>query len=460
MAWWDEAKARYRPAGSNGQVSPTDEEITAILDDPDVSDETKRELIAAWSYDYATGYIWGDVLMQERTGFDPGNVPDEVKDYIEEYDAQEYVDNYAANAIGNDALSQAVNDAATIATYGEETPGGPGALPGSGNPSADMQAAIDQAASERRYADKVEEQQENGERLQSYADQLKATGSTGAASSEEIFDSGEIGLEFFRLFWGKYCRYRSGGGGSRAGARDSKGGGGTSLTGNPFADKWIFKARYNEQREVVFRRISDQVEQYSRAVDSLQRHVDELTTAQRDLFAAWEGEAAEAASLTYDDAVDQARTLMKELDNAGTVLNEVRSALEQMCVTKAQTVNGLFTSTINGISPDVVGRLVTVAKGGASEGDILYVASQFGIPANQECLDISDDVKAEVQRSACEWCDGNLVPVVETKVEAFWDVCDATDEGFEEILGVMREMLDLGAQAGSGSNGARGVMAR
>src|SRR5687768_2221480 len=146
MAWWDDAQARYRPAGQNGQVSPTDEEITAILEDPDVSDETKRELIAAWNYDYATGYIWGDIITQERTGYDPDMVPEEVKEYIEEYDAQEYVDNYAANAYGNDALSQAVNDAATIAT-GEN----PGGLPGSGNPSNDMQAAIDQAESERRY---------------------------------------------------------------------------------------------------------------------------------------------------------------------------------------------------------------------------------------------------------------------------------------------------------------------
>lgn len=434
MAWWDDAQARYRPAGQNGQVSPTDEEITAILEDPDVSDETKRELIAAWNYDYATGYIWGDIITQERTGYDPDMVPDEVKEYIEEYDAQEYVDNYAANAFGNDALSQAVNDAATIAT-GEN----PGGLPGSGNPSADMQAAIDQAGSERRYADKVEEQRENGKQLQSYADQLKATGSTGAASSEEIFDSGEIGLDFFRLFWGKYCLYRSGG--SAAGSRSTKNGGGTSLTGNPFADKWIFRARYNEQREVVFRRISAQVDQYAQAVESLQRHVEELTTAQSDLFAAWEGEAAEAASLTYAGAVDQAGTLMKELANAGTVLTEVRGALEQMCVTKAQTVNGLFSADINGIGPDIVGRLVTVAKGGAKDEDILYVASQFGIPADQECLNISDDVKAEVKQSASDWCDSNLVPVVETKVEAFWDVCDATDEGFEEILGVMREML-------------------
>jgi uncharacterized protein YukE len=455
MAWWDEAKARYRPAGPNGQVSPTDEEIRAILDDPDVSDETKRELIAAWSYDYATGYIWGDVVAQERTGYDPDTLPDEVKEYIEEYDAQEYVDNYAANAYSNDALSQAVNDAATIAT-GEN----PGALPGSGNPGADMQAAIDQAGNERRYAGKVEEQQENSRQLQSYADQLKATGSTGAASSEEIFDSGEIGLDFFRLFWGKYCRYRSGGGGgAEVGSRGAKNGS-TVLTGNPFADRWIFKARYNEQREVVFRRIGDQVGKYSQAVGSLQRHVDELTTAQSTLFAAWEGEAADAASLACDNAVDQARTLMKELDNAGKVLNEVRGALEQMCVTKAQTVNGLFSSTINGIGPDIVGRLVTVAGGGASDEDILYVASQFGIPADQECLNISDDVKAEVRQSASDWCDSNLVAVVETKVEAFWDVCDATDEGFEEILGVLREMLGQGSQVGSGSTGSREAMAR
>jgi uncharacterized protein YukE len=448
MAWWDEAKARYRPAGSNGQVSPTDEEIRAILDDPDVSDETKRELIAAWAYDYATGYIWGDVLTQERTGYDPDTVPDEVKEYIEEYDAQEYVDNYAANALNNDALSQAVNDAATIAT-GEN----PGGLPGSGNPSADMQAAIDQAEDERRYADKVEEQRENSRQLQSYADHLKATGSTGAASSKEIFDSGEIGLEFFRLFWGKYCRYRSGG--SRARSRGT-GNGSTPLTGNPFVDKWIFKARYDEQREVEFKRISAQVVQYSQAVDSLQRHLDELITAERDLFANWEGEAAYAASLTCDSAVDQARTLMEELDNTGTVLNEVRGALEQMCVTKAQTVNGLFSSTINEIGPDVVDRLVTVAAGGAKDEDILYVASQFGIPADQECLNISDDVKAEVRQSASDWCDSNLVPVVETKVEAFWDVCDATDEGFEEILGVMQKMLGQGSQVGSGAAAARG----
>lgn len=452
MAWWDEAKARYRPAGENGQVSPTDEEIRAILDDPDVSDETKRELIAAWAYDYATGYIWGDVIAQERTGYDPDTVPDEVKEYIEEYDAQEYVDNYAANALNNDALSQAVNDAATIAT-GEN----PGSLPGSGNPSADMQAAIDQAEDERRYADKVEEQKENSQQLQSYADRLKATGSTGAASSEEIFDAGEIGLEFFRLFWGKYCRYLSGGSGARSrGTRN----GSTSLTGNPFVDKWIFKARYNEQREVVFRRITAQVDQYSHAVDSLQRHVDELTTAQRDLFATWEGEAADAASLAYDNAVGQASTLMKELDNAGTVLIEVRGALEQMCVTKAGTVNGLFSSTINGIGPDIVDRLVTVATGKAKDEDILHVASQFGIPADQECLNISDDVKAEVRQSASEWCDSNLVPVVETKLEAFWDVCDATDEGFEEILGVMREMLDQGSRADSGSTGSREAVAR
>lgn len=47
-----------------------------------------------------------------------------------------------------------------------------------------MQAAIDQAENERRYADKEEEQQENDKQLQSYADHLKATGSTGAATSE------------------------------------------------------------------------------------------------------------------------------------------------------------------------------------------------------------------------------------------------------------------------------------
>ncbi|WP_447008249.1 hypothetical protein ACRAKI_17945 [Saccharothrix isguenensis] len=71
----------------------------------------------------------------------------------------------------------------------------------------------------------------------------------------------------------------------------------------------------------------------------------------------------------------------------------------------------------------------------------------------KECLNISDDVKAEVRHSASDWCDSNLVPVVETKVEAFWDVCDATDEGFEEILGVMREMPGQWSQVGSGPPG-------
>lgn len=95
-------------------------------------------------------------FIQEPTGYDADAVPDEVTEYIEEYAAQSYVDNYAANAINDGATSRAVNDAATIA-LGEN----PGTLPGSGNPSADMQAAIEQGENERRYADKEEEQQEN-----------------------------------------------------------------------------------------------------------------------------------------------------------------------------------------------------------------------------------------------------------------------------------------------------------
>lgn len=453
MAWWDDIKAKYRPADAQGQQTPTDEEIIEILEDPDVSDETKRELIAAWNYDYATGYIPGDIFVQERTGYNADAVPDEVKEYIEEYGAEDYVDNYAANAINNGATSQAVNDAATLAT-GE----GPGVLPGSGNPSADMQAAIEQAENERKYADTAEEQRDGANQLQSYADQLKATGSTGAASSGEIFDSGEVGLDFFRLFWPKYCRYRGSGGGDDVSRTASKGessagaafGFGT-MTGNSMTDMWLFKGRYNEQREVEFGRIGGEIDRYTQAVEQLERHTEELTTAQSDLFAAWEGEAAAAASLTYDDAVDRARTLMDELNNARKVLNEVRGALEEMCLTKAQTVNGLFESTIGGVGPDTVGQLVTVAKGGASDEEILSVASQFGIAADQECLNISDDVKAEVQQTAAQWCDSNLVPVVETKFDAFWDVCDATDEGFEEILDVMGETLGQGPEVGSSS---------
>lgn len=454
MAWWDEVKARYRPAGPNGVVSPTDEEIIEILEDPDVSDETKRELIAAWSYDYATGYIPGDIFAQERTGYDQDNVPQEVQDYIEEYDAQEYVDAYATNAIQGDAVNNAIGDFASLAT-GE----GPGPLPMASNPSAFMQAVIERAEDERRYADNAEEQQENTQALEAYAGRLKATGTTGAVSSAEIFDSGEVGLDFFRLFWGDYGRYVHGM--NRTASRDTDGNRSpVNLTGAWPVDVWIFKARYNEQREVEFARIGHEVDRYALAVDHLELRLEELTKVRTDLFGTWEGEAADAAALTYDAAVDKIRTLMQELDGTRKVLIEVRGTLEQMCLTKAQTVNGLYTSTIGGVGPNVVGRLVTVAKGGGSEDDILFVAAQFGIEATQECLSTTDDAKAEIQRAAAEWCDGNLVPVVETTLEAFWDVCDATDEGFEEVLGAMRDMLGQGPAVGSARGGSREAHAR
>lgn len=443
MAWWDEIKATYRPAGPNGQVSPSDEEIIEILEDPDVPDETKRELIAAWSYDYATGYVAGDIFVQERTGYNPDNVPQEVQDYVEEYDAQEYVDAYATNAVQGDMVNNAVNDFATIAT-GE----GPGALPMASNPSAFMQAVIERAEDERRYADNAEEQRENGRALDAYAGQLKATGTTGAATSEEIFDAGKVGLDFFRLFWGDYSRFVSGR--HRVGTRGSGGGVGARFTGVASVDMWIFKGRYNEQREVAFALIGAEIDRYAHALEHLQDRLDELTATRSDLFGSWEGEAADTASPRYDHAVDQVRTLMRELHDTAVVLAEVRGALEQMCLTKAETVNGLYASTIGGVGPNVIDRLVTVAKGGGSEDDILFVAAQFGIEATQECLSTSDDAKAEIQNAAAEWCDGNLVPVVETTFEAFWDVCDATDEGFEEVLGTMKEMLGQGPATGSG----------
>lgn len=415
---WENGVYKNRDVSATGQVDPSDEEIKEILDDPNVPVETKRELIAAWAYDYGTGPTMDGSYAPYHTD----NIPDEVKRYADKYDAHDEIDAYRKDADAQNTRANAV--------------GGPRPK----SPPTDARNLVDRGKDEREHADTKEQHEKDGQELDRFRDGLATSGTTGAETSKEIFDAGATGLEFFRIFLPRYNAHT----GQGNAALDLVGINAEVAYGKP----------YDQQREVDFAAIKHDIELLRAASEQLADQVADLTNRKRTLSSSWRGDAAESAKLAFDRLLRSAQTVRRQLDGVRECLETVLPVLEELCVIKADAIHQLFAVTIGGVTAPVIDLMIKASKQAASDDELQRLADELGIqPDYTYCESYPEELRAEAARSAQQWLDTNLVPVFETKHEAFTGVCEAVHEGFTDALEALSEItssIDVIPRADSG----------
>ncbi|WP_158884972.1 WXG100 family type VII secretion target [Amycolatopsis anabasis] len=391
---------------------PSDEEIKEILDDPNVPESTKRQIAAAWAYDFATGSVdeSGEPVHNKHA------VPDEVMAYVDKYGARDDFDNMFQ--YGNDRSK------ASLGFY---------------NPMpVDLRELCDSA---KKESEANAEHGEDTEQLSALNERLRSTGTTGEATSAAIFDGGDSGLEFFEIFTPYYNDWT-----------------GSSLSIEEFVKK------YDEQREVSFAALYADRARFVEGAGRLQQNLEALRNAVRSLLGSWDGDAADSASELFDTVVVAGgETAVERLALAGDALDVVVPRIEELCCVKAQAVLDLYAVEIGGLDGELVGIVIRCARREASTDDHARIASAFGIDYESgACYTTGNEVEERLAQEATNWLNANLVPMYDSHKQAFDGVCQQTHEGFEQAWQGLRAALagQEGAvdalQSGAGGTGGQG----
>ena len=306
---------------------PTIQEVQQIVDDPQIADDTKRELLTQY-FDAIDG--------QDPVHYGFSN-DDQRKQLLEQY--QDRFDFTPLDLRNGPYAYEAYSKA-------------------QGQHDAHLDAAREAA---KRAVD------DGGSRL----DGMKGSEtSPGAGNSNELLDAGAAGLDTFRTWLPVYRKARA-------------------IVAPDLAD-YRFEQdvleRYDEQRDIPFDKFlagAGEIVQVREAV------VDAAPTqnqAMQNLFGQWEGDGKNAASASWTKFGDGVKTVQQSLDHAVDVVNRTVAAVAGSCRDKASWVlqNAFQTWPHDaGLTAQEMDRLARIAELGrnASADDFKHF-TEFLFTAN------------------------------------------------------------------------------
>ncbi|MBP2476200.1 uncharacterized protein YukE [Crossiella equi] len=369
---------------SNVQGSASNEEIKKILDDPNVPEALKRDIIATWAGTYDVG------------GRGNGKPPAEVQQYIDKYNAQGDVDTYKRSRKA---------DVSTSSNQEEE----------------DLKRRTDEAKA-------VQESNGKAGGNQAVLDQAKRgiDGGTGSGynSSKELFDAGARGLEFFGNFHESYNNY----------------------TGSKF-DFNKLRDRYDEHREVQFAKFRNEIERLGKAHGQLENLTQNLRNHTSSLLNTWKGGASSGAQGYSKTFLDKAGQFTGQLKQARDTLKEALPRVEQACYDTANCMNGIAANAVQvgGYTKVQVELVVKVAKREANDEELGLIASRLGVKYDAEGCgdDVPDRIKDEAQRNAKDWLDKHFVPKFREHENNFNQRADNTFRTIDTAWRGVKDALNL-----------------
>ncbi|MBP2339348.1 hypothetical protein JOF41_005526 [Saccharothrix coeruleofusca] len=297
-------------------------EIKQLLDDPNVTADTKKELVRALA---GAGGSEEDVRRYaEANGVDVPNDP-----------------GFWQHAGG--ALLAPVTGGASVAfNVGQEVRHGAWTMEGE---TAD------------KLVNKAKEERELG----STQKVLNETGDF--RTSDELLDAGSPGLRFFEKFIPIY---------QEAAPLAGHGGRAPDLNGE------IYK-NYDEVREIDLGKFREDADKINKLVAELDNHENGLGTAWNAL-GAWEGEAAQAANQYNGKFLNTAGAFIQDAKGAPGTITAGASTIQQQVKEFAQHVHDLYSEQCGGLSVDEAKKQIRMARGDINQSDFSLGDWFSGIP--------------------------------------------------------------------------------
>ncbi|WP_282104638.1 MULTISPECIES: WXG100 family type VII secretion target [unclassified Crossiella] len=357
-------------------------EVKAILDNPNVNPDTKREIL--------------DEYLDTR---EDDRIDDEHKKYIKDYSPGHDLDDEDEGEFdGDDDDEDEEQELDEAVAKGKQEAS-----------DADNKEGSDKKANDanNQAKDKIGKAQP------------PALGGGGTKNSNELFDGAASNLEMFKRYlpaWNmrgvKHVDFQTG-----------------------------IQLRWEEQKGIDFQKFLTEADEFTKAKAAVDQYMDDVDGQLISLYGAWDGKAASASSQHYSGAVrPQLDQLVKQLGGAGETLSKAVGEIYRACKLKCEELTNAFTLNIGGAPPEMAKKIVTIAMQGltgdddAQRNQIKEVASWLDRTTgsatsraldDDDCGDLEESTKTMVRDTCKKWADGPFDKEFGGKITQFENSCNA-----------------------------------
>ncbi|MEV4729002.1 hypothetical protein [Saccharopolyspora sp. NPDC049426] len=368
--------------------NPSWEEIKKVLDDPNVSDDKKRELASTYAAEDDAALF---------------GIRDEVEPYLAKYD-----DGYWSTQgdwwVGDPdkELQDVYNDAKKDA-----------------DAASKKEQQHDQAVKDGKgKLEDVKRKSENGE-----------NGGAGAKSGDELLDAGKPGLRFFERWVPLYEKIQ-----------------------NDYNDKSkvlkVDKIRehYNEQRQLNFDKFAKNIEDLKNAEKGMRESVQTMSDKLGGLWKGWTGGASDASQDFFSSKFTptaQERVIQKVSDAASMTQDTVKS-VSSMIREKATAALELdkYSERIGEKADQDWDTTISVANGTDDDTTLRKACSIWGVEVEQGCDgDLDEEVKRKIEDECRKVVRENFAKTVEDTTSKFVQMCDDTKKHINEAWKKLNDEL-------------------
>ena len=368
--------------------NPSWDEIKKVLDDPNVSDDKKRELAST----YAAEDDWGAF-----------GIRDEVEPYLAKYD-DGYFSTYGDALVGDpdEELQEVYNDAKKDS-----------------DAASKKEQEHDQAVKDGKgKLDDAKRKSENGE-----------NGGAGAKSGDELLDAGKPGLRFFDTWVPLYEKIQ-----------------------NDYNDKSkVLKVdkiheRYDEQRQLNFDKFAKNIEDLKNAEKGMRESVQTMSDKLGGLWKSWTGGASDASQDFFSSKFTptaQERVIQKVSDAASMTQDTVKS-VSSMIQDKAKAALELdkYSERIAEKAQQDWDTTISVANGTDDDTTLRKACSIWGIEIEQGCDgDLDEQVKRKIEDECRKVVRETFAKTVEDSCQQFVKLCDDTKKNINDAWKKLNDEL-------------------
>src|SRR5690606_4965966 len=245
-------------------------------------------------------------------------------------------------------------------------------------------------------------------------------------NSDELFDLGETALEVFEQFV----------------PIDEEAPGDCRHIDGPINLQTDIEERFNEQRGIDFQKFLDQAQKLRDAHATL-RELHETTESNlNSLYKDWTGPAANASYQKYsEDIAPNSNELLEYLEGGADVIEAAVQTVYEVCKSKIEQINDLYTPTVGSAVPDIARKVMTLARGEVEDQEqILEVAAWVD-------AETGSNIEATIRADDCGLNEENKVMTVnqcKEWVQTSWntDLYDHLCKSFTAVCDDTKEQVD------------------
>ncbi|MFC3891991.1 WXG100 family type VII secretion target [Lentzea rhizosphaerae] len=370
---------------------PSWEEVKKLCDNPEVPIDQKKALLEAYYAKDAEGNVLG------------GTHNDELERYLDDYDI----------SWGDGAWQSFKND-----------------MPWADSSEDRLNNAYDVAKKSgdagQKKIDDHNNAKKSGQDTLNQSEQRAADGGAGVANSNQLLDAGMPGLKYFENFLPVYQQAKAA----------------YLVDGNFNTDFNNAKTLYEEQRDIDFHKIDQDIIEMRQISKDLRTQQADSEKSMGKLWSTWDGKAA-----------DNSRTFVADFSKKAAAVadsvNHIADATRAACHTVSQLVNDKADAVLNGVgSPfDIAGKTppqiseIIQAADSQDEGLLRRVAGHVGVDINDEACD-GDKWKGEVTKGARQWLKATFHTDVNTKFTNFEKLCKDTKKAVDDAWNLLTAEID------------------